>query len=151
MNAAASDTAWRGPQEQELLVSHPVYVVEDHRQMREFIELVLEENGLACRAFESGEDFIEALDGLAPGCVLLDMRLPRRNGLQIQADIAHSGRDLPVVVMTGYGRVEMAVESMKLGAVEFLQKPFTEEALLDALREAFARLDTTERRALPSL
>ena len=119
--------------------------------MRLFLEELLKENGLDCRTFVNGEQFLEALDELAPGCLLLDMRLPRKSGLQVQAELADRGRELPVVVISGYGGVEIAVKSMKLGAVEFLQKPFTEEALLDALREAFARLKATERGELPSV
>lgn len=128
---------------------YPVYVVEDDLHMREFLKELLAESGIEAAAFETGESFLEALEGLAPGCVLLDMRLPRKNGLQVQAEIMDTEREMPVVAISAYGGVDTAVQSMKLGAVEFLQKPFAEEALFDALHEGFGRLDAADRAGTP--
>lgn len=118
----------------------PVYVVDDDPSLREWAGLACEELGFPCRTFESGEAFLEALDGLEPGCVLLDMRMPRRNGLAVQTDLAARGIEMPVIAMTGYGDVDVAVQSMKLGAIEFLEKPFGLEVLRQAVEHGFEQL-----------
>jgi FixJ family two-component response regulator len=119
----------------------PVYVVDDDPNIRDWAESLCVEFGLSYRGFSSGEEFLAAAGGLGPGCVLLDMRMPRRTGLQVQAELAGQRPDLPVVAMSGYGDVEVAVQSMKMGAVEFLEKPFSPEALGEALTQAFTRID----------
>ena len=118
----------------------PVYVVDDDPHVRELLCMLSQERGLSCRSFNDGETFLAAVDGLSPGCVLLDMRLPRRSGLQVQAELATRGHDLPVIAITGFGYVDMAVESMKLGAVDFIEKPFDNDVLFDALDRAIAKL-----------
>jgi len=128
-------------QEFDLYKSYPVYVVDDEEGVRRLIAELCEDRGLACRAFASGEDFLAALKGLEPGCVLLDMRLPRRSGLQVQAEMTAAGRPLQVIAITGYADVDMAVESMRMGAVDFLEKPFKSEVLFEAIGRAFARID----------
>ena len=125
--------------------SYPVYVIDDEEPVREMLVELCSDRSLACRSFADGEEFLAALDGLDPGCVLLDMRLPRLNGLQIQAQIAKRGRALPVVAITGHADAEMAFESMKMGAVDFLEKPFLGEVLFEAIGRAFARLEEMER------
>jgi two-component system response regulator FixJ len=117
-----------------------VYVVDDDPSVREWAEMVCEALGFSCRTFEGGEEFLEALDGLAPGCVLLDMRMPRPNGLAVQAALAAKGSRMAVIAMTGYGDVDVAVQSMRLGAIEFLEKPFARPVLEEALRNGFRRL-----------
>jgi len=94
--------------------------------------------------FGSGEDFLDALPALAPGCVLLDLRMPQVDGFQVMTELARRGVDWPVVVMTGHGEVPSAVRAMKLGAVDFIEKPFTEEILLTCFRNAFALLNERE-------
>lgn len=123
---------------------YPIYVVDDDPGIRELIVLMSEDQGIAARTFEGGEQFLAALDSLEPGCVLLDMRMPRKNGIQVQEELAARGRRLPVVAITGYGDVDMAVQSMKLGAVEFLEKPFTTDVLMDAVKLAFQQLEDME-------
>jgi two-component system response regulator FixJ len=118
----------------------PVYVVDDDPAIRDWAGLVCEELGLACRAFAGGEEFLAALEGLAPGCILLDMRMPRPNGLAVQAELSRRGSRMPVIAMTGYGDVDVAVESMKLGALDFLEKPFAREVLCEALERGFRQL-----------
>jgi two-component system response regulator FixJ len=120
---------------------YPVYVVDDDPEVREWILLLCQDQGMAGTGFAGGEAFLAATDGLAPGCVLLDMRMPGLSGLQVQAELSRRGATMAVVAMTGYGGVATAVRSMKLGAVDFLEKPFGADALLAALAAAAERLD----------
>ncbi|HEY0625740.1 MAG TPA: response regulator [Allosphingosinicella sp.] len=122
----------------------PVYVVDDDVGLRDFIVMVGEDAGLAVRGFESGDDLLSALDELQPGCILLDMRMPRKNGLEVQADLNARGNKMPVITITGFGDVDMAVQSMKLGALEFLEKPFANQVLIDAIGLAFDQLEERE-------
>ena len=117
-----------------------VHVVDDDPSARDWAEIVCQDLGLACRTFAGGEAFLEALDELEPGCILLDMRMPRPNGLAVQAELAARGNRLPVIGMTGYGDVDVAVQSMRLGALEFIEKPFSRDVLADALSTGFRKL-----------
>ncbi len=121
--------------------THPVYIVDDDPGMREWVGHVCEEQGLGCRGFGDGDAFLAEADGLDPGCVLLDMRMPRRSGLQVQAELDRRGLQMKVVAMTGFGDVDTAVKSMKMGAVDFLEKPFAPDVLVAALRAAFKAID----------
>ena len=121
--------------------THPVYVVDDDPGVHDWVLNLCEDKGLACRGFASGDKFLANAAGLEPGCVLLDMKMPRRNGLEVQAELARLGLPIKVVAMTGYGDVETAVQSMKLGAVDFLEKPFPTEVLMAALTAAFKAID----------
>ena len=96
---------------------YPVYVVDDDPSLRTWLSSALEEMRLDSRAFDGGESFLDAVDRLEPGCVLLDMRMPGRSGLAVQAELVRRGNPMPVVAMTGFGDVQVAVQSMKLGAV----------------------------------
>jgi two-component system response regulator FixJ len=116
----------------------PIYIVDDDPALRFWMAELCEEAGLDHKAFETGTEFLAAVDGLPAGCVLLDMRMPGLSGLQVQADLERRGSMMTVVAMTGFGGVEVAVQAMKLGAVEFLEKPFTGEDLLAAITAAGA-------------
>jgi FixJ family two-component response regulator len=105
------------------------------------ISYMLSDAELTSHPFASGSDFLAALPDLAPGCILLDVRMPDMDGLAVMADLARREVDWPVVFMTGHGEVPVAVEAMKLGAIDFLQKPFSEEALLGCFQRGFERLD----------
>lgn len=118
----------------------PVYVVDDDPSIRDWAELMCEDLGLSCRTFSGGGAFLESVDALDPGCVLLDMRMPRPNGLAVQTELAARGAPMPVIAMTGYGDVDVAVQSMRLGAIEFLEKPFTRQVLEEALKNGFEQL-----------
>ena len=118
-----------------------VYVVDDDPSVRDWAEMVCEELGFSCLTFGGGEEFLAALDGLAPGCILLDMRMPRPNGLSVQAELTARENPMPVIAMTGYGDVDVAVQSMRLGAIEFLEKPFARDVLQEALENGFRRLE----------
>jgi two-component system response regulator FixJ len=118
----------------------PVYVVDDDPSVRDWATLICEDLELSCRTFPGGREFLGALGSLEPGCILLDMRMPTPNGLAVQAELAESDRPMPVIAMTGYGDVEVAVQSMRLGAIEFLEKPIKQRVLAEALVRGFEAL-----------
>jgi CheY-like chemotaxis protein len=123
-----------------LPASFPVYVVDDDPNIRAWAEILCEEMELCCRIFGGGEEFLEALDQLEPGCLLLDMRMPKRCGLRVQAELIGRGKAFPVIAMSGFGDVDVAVETMKMGAIEFLEKPFSQKTLMEALEQGFSIL-----------
>mgnify|MGYP001314959569 CR=1 FL=1 len=117
-----------------------IYIVDDDASVRRSLRFVLVAAGYETRPFASGEDFLEELPHLQPGCVLLDIRMPQLNGLEVLAALRSSGRHFPVLVMTGHGDVPTAVEAMKLGADEFLEKPFIDDVLLQSVEGLSERL-----------
>jgi two-component system response regulator FixJ len=102
--------------------------------------------GYAIRAYESGIEFLEECVALNAGCVLLDVRMPKMDGLEVQKHLQIRRPDLPVVVVTGHGDVKMAVQAMKAGAIDFIEKPFDEDILLTSVRNALARAEQVQRR-----
>lgn len=117
-----------------------VYVVDDEGEVRRSLGFFLKTVGFLPRPYLSGEDFLSDAAELAPGCVLLDVRLGGISGLDVIEALGPGRSRLPVIVMTGHGDVAMAVKSMKLGAIDFLEKPFEEEALVAALKRGFELL-----------
>jgi two-component system, LuxR family, response regulator FixJ len=117
-----------------------VYVIDDDREVRRSISFMLGAAELTSHPFASGSDFLENLDDLQPGCILLDIRMPQIDGFEVMAELRQREIDWPVIVMTGHGEVAIAVRAMKLGAIDFLEKPFSEEALLACFETAFALL-----------
>jgi len=99
---------------------------------------------LRSHPFGSGEDFLEALPDLQPGCILLDLRMPNMDGFHVMDELSRREVDWPVIVMTGHGEVPVAVRAMKQGAIDFIEKPFSEEALLASFGTAFSLLDERE-------
>jgi two-component system response regulator FixJ len=130
--------------EEKTLNSHYVYVVDDDRDVRRSLSFMLSASEIRSHPFGSGVDFLEAIPDLEPGCVLLDIRMPQMDGFEVMARLAQRGIDWPVIVMTGHGEVPVAVRAMKLGAVDFIEKPFSEEALLDCFGNAFELLGERE-------
>ena len=116
-------------------------MVDDDRDVRLMISYMLSDAELKSHPFASGSDFLASLPDLAPGCILLDVRMPDMDGLAVMAELARREVDWPVVFMTGHGEVPIAVEAMKLGAIDFLQKPFSEEALLGCFQRGFGLLE----------
>ena len=129
------------------LLSRFVYVVDDDRDVRLMLSYMLGEARLQSRPFASGTDFLAAQGELEPGCVLLDVRMPDMDGLAVMAELERRSVGWPVVFMTGHGEVKIAVEAMKLGAIDFLQKPFSEEALLGCFERGFALLEESSAAA----
>jgi FixJ family two-component response regulator len=116
-----------------------VYVVDDDISVREALELMIRQEGWRVVTFASAREFLSHPKVLTPGCLVLDVNLPDLNGLELQARVAADRTDMPIIVITGFSDVPMTVRAMKAGAVEFLPKPFRDDVLLDAMRNAIER------------
>ena len=127
-----------------------VFVVDDDASMRRSLDTLLRSVGLEVQLFSSAQEFMLAKRPDAPGCLVLDVRLPGMSGLTFQQELAKAGIALPVIFITGHGDVPMTVRAMKAGAAEFLTKPFDEQVLLDAIHAAIER-DRGRRRDAASL
>jgi FixJ family two-component response regulator len=130
-----------------------VFIVDDDVSVRESLESLIRSIGWQPQAFASAQEFLSRPRVHAPSCMLLDVNLPDLSGLDLQKRVAGDRIDMPIIFITGYGDVPMTVQAMKAGAVEFLTKPFNDDVLLAAIREALAlslaMLDeATELRAL---
>ena len=125
-----------------------VFVVDDDTSMRGALENLIGSVGLEVRAFASPQEFLRAERPDAPGCLVLDVRLPGMSGLAFQEQLAKGGIALPIIFITGHGDVPMTVRAMKAGAVEFLTKPFDDQVLLDAINGAIERDRGRRRDAL---
>jgi FixJ family two-component response regulator len=124
---------------------HPVpvvCVVDDDVSVRESLELLLAAVGWEPRLFASAREFLARARPEGPSCLVLDVNLPELSGLELQQRLAAGGFDMPIIFITGRGDVPMTVRAMKAGAVEFLTKPFNDEALLSAIRDALARSES---------
>src|SRR5213080_2340059 len=116
-----------------------VFVVDDDRTFRDSLRRLLTSVGLTVEVFPSAQAFLSSPRRHAPGCLLLDVRLPGLSGLDLQQALADTDATLPIIFLTGHGDIPMSVRAMKAGAVEFLTKPFREQDLLDAIRSAIER------------
>jgi FixJ family two-component response regulator len=123
-----------------------VHVVDDDPSMRGALQDLFQSIGLETRTYATAGDFIAAGVSDAPGCLVIDIRLPDVNGLDFQVQLTQRGVRLPVVMMTGYGDIPMSVSAMKRGAVDFLAKPFKDQDMLDAVMAAIER--NRQRRAV---
>lgn len=124
----------------------PVYVVDDDASLRNSLRFMLTSNGRRVHSFESGEAFLEIVEGIEPGPVLLDVRLSGMSGLDLQQELIRLDSSLPVVMMSGHGDITIAVQAMKAGAVDFLTKPLGRAELLAALAQADARIRSSRAR-----
>jgi FixJ family two-component response regulator len=113
-----------------------VYVVDDDFSVREAIKSLIRSVGLRVETFGTAQEFLHSARPDAPGCVVLDVRLPGLSGLDLQRELAAHGIYLPVIFITGHGDIPMSVRAMKAGALEFLTKPFRDQDLLDAIQQA---------------
>ena len=116
-----------------------VYVVDDDSSVREAIKSLIRSVGLRVETFGTAQEFLHSARPDAPGCVVLDVRLPGLSGLDLQRELAAHGIYLPVIFITGHGDIPMSVRAMKAGALEFLTKPFRDQDLLDAIQQALER------------
>lgn len=123
-----------------------VHVVDDDPSMREALQDLFLSIGLETRTYATARDFLATAVSDAPGCLVIDIRLPDMNGLDFQLQLTQTGVRLPVVMMTGYGDIPMSVRAMKHGAVDFLPKPFKDQDMLDAVLAAIER--DQQRRAV---
>ena len=116
-----------------------VHVIDDDADVRQSLAFLLTAAGLTVRVHDSALAFLDVLPGIKDGCVVTDVRMPGMDGLELQRRLRQQKVRLPVIVMTGHGDVPLAVEAMKSGAVDFIEKPFEDETLLSAIRSALAR------------
>lgn len=117
-----------------------VYLIDDDEAIRRSAGFLLRTSGFDVRAYASGTAFLKESRGAEPGCILLDVRMPNIDGLEVQRVLNERGVSMPVIVLTGHGDVGIAVTAMKAGAVDFLEKPFEKSVLLAAISSAFDRL-----------
>jgi len=122
-----------------------VFLVDDDEAIRRSAGFMLRTSGYTVNAYASGVDFLKEVKDLAPGCILLDVRMPGMDGLEVQKELRGRGIVFPVIVMTGHGDVSVAVQAMKVGAVDFIEKPFEKAVLLSAIEEGFARIEQSQR------
>src|SRR6266850_686552 len=122
-----------------------VHIVEDDGAVRRSLECLLHAAGFKSMAYETALSFLDAAPGVSAGCVLLHVRMPEIDGLELQARLNRLGSLLPVIVMTGGGEVDDAVRAMKAGAVDFIEKPFDDERLLGAIEEALTMSEWSAR------
>jgi FixJ family two-component response regulator len=116
-----------------------VFVVDDDISVRESLELFIRNEGWEPKTFASAQEFLDHPRATVPSCLILDISLPGLNGLELQKRIARERTDMPIIFITGHGDVPKTVQAMKAGAVEFLTKPFSDDALLSAIRQALER------------
>jgi two-component system, LuxR family, response regulator FixJ len=116
-----------------------IYVVDDDDTFRKSLQWLLESVGLAVRTFATAAEFLEGYVPGSPGCLVLDIRMPGMSGLQLQNQLASRGIGMPVIFLTGHGDVPMAVAAVKKGALDFIQKPYNDQQLLDLVNFALKR------------
>ena len=119
--------------------SQVVHVIDDDADVRQSMAFLLSTTGLAVRVHESAVAFLADLPNAQGGCIVTDVRMPGMDGLELQRRLRDHKIGLPVIIMTGHGDVALAVEAMKAGAVDFIEKPFDDKVLLGAIRSALAR------------
>ena len=119
----------------------PTYVIDDEAAVRDSISVLLEARDLPVRCFASADEFLATAPSLAPGCVITDLRMPGLGGIELLERLAALGRAFPVIVMTGYGEVPLAVRAVKAGALDFIEKPFPGSVLIDAVLAGLQSID----------
>ena len=125
-----------------------IYVIDDDEAVRHSLEFLLKTAGIVARSFESAKAFLAILPEVHSGCVITDVRMPDITGIELLRQLKDSHPDLPVIVITGHGDISLAVEAMKIGAVDFLEKPFDDDQLIAAVRAALNRdADVSKRKA----
>lgn len=113
-----------------------VHIIDDDPAMRESLELLISTEGLAHRAYASAREFLDGVDTAPPGCVVTDVRMPGMDGLELLAELTARGDEFQVIILTGQGDIAMAVDALKAGAADFLEKPFNPERLMAAVKAA---------------
>lgn len=125
-----------------------IYVIDDDEAVRHSLEFLLKTTGMAVRGFDSATAFFEVLPQVRCGCIITDVRMPDVTGIDLLRRVKELGIDVPVIVITGHGDIALAVEAMKIGAVDFLEKPFEDDVLLAAVQSALSHTaDTAQRNA----
>lgn len=128
------------------MIEQTVLVVDDDDAVRDSIKELVESVGLKAQTFASAQSFLESYTTDQAGCLVLDVRMARMSGLTLQAKLKEMGSDLPIIFITGHGDIDMAVQVMKVGAVDLIQKPYHEQNLLDSINDAL-EIDVEKRGA----
>jgi len=123
-----------------------IHLVDDDEAIRRSVSFMLRTSGYLVKTYPSGVEFLGVAREAVTGCILLDVRMPEMDGLEVQQALKERGVLMPVIVMTGHGDVNLAVQAMKAGAVDFIEKPFEKTVLIGAIEEGFARIDQAGRR-----
>ena len=121
-----------------------IFIVDDDEAVQQSLSMLVEAVGLKSKTYNRAEDFLDAYDPAQAGCLLLDIRMPGMSGLGLQSKLAAEGINIPIIVITGHGDVPMAVEAVKAGAIDFVEKPFRDQVLLDSIQKAI-ELDEQNR------
>ena len=116
-----------------------IFIIDDDASIRASIQRMLKSVGLQSESFASANEFLSSGAVVRPGCLILDVRLPGLNGLELQRKLAEAGNEIPIIFITAHGDIPMSVKAIKSGAVEFLTKPFRDQDLLDAIDQALER------------
>lgn len=134
--------------------SRLVHIVDDDESVRRSVGFMLKTSGHSVKSFSSGSELLKEAKKLEPGCILLDIRMPGMDGLEVQQELQKLGVTLPVIIMTGHGDIPLSVRAMKAGAIDFIEKPFEKAVLIASVDEAFstlARSDSGSERAQSAL
>jgi two-component system response regulator FixJ len=129
-----------------MLTSAVIHLIDDDDGVRRSLAFALTTAGLAVRVYDSATAFLDALAAIQPGCIVSDIRMPGIDGLELQHRLNRLDVKLPVIIMTGHADVRLAVEAMKAGAIDFIEKPFDDDVLLAAIRVALERYSKTGER-----
>jgi two-component system, LuxR family, response regulator FixJ len=122
-----------------------IHLVDDDEAIRHSASFMLRHAGFRVKTYTDGVTFLEAVSAAEKGCILLDVQMPGLDGLQVQDALNARGIAMPVIVLTGHGDVAVAVRAMKAGAVDFVEKPYAKQSLVDALTRAFERLEARQK------
>jgi len=125
-----------------------VFIVDDDEGVRDGLSLLLATVGQSCELYEGGQEFLDAYDHDKRGCLVLDIRMPRMTGLDLQKKLLEMESTLPIIFITGHGDIPMAVEAMRRGALDFIRKPFREHDLLERINEALNIDENAHRKAM---
>jgi two-component system response regulator FixJ len=125
-----------------------IHIVDDEDAIRRSTSFLLKTSGYAVETWPSGVAFLKEVRHAEPGCILLDVRMPEMDGLEVQQRLAESGVTMPVIILTGHGDISIAVRAMKAGAVDFLEKPFEKTVLLGSIEAAFNRVAAADGKML---
>jgi len=128
-------------------IAQVAHVIDDDEAVRQSIEFLLRSANINVKIYESAPAFLSALSGISPGCIVTDVRMPEMSGIDLLRRLKELGVPLPVIVITGHGDVPLAVEAMKAGAADFIEKPFDDDTILGAIRTAFASSESGGKRS----
>lgn len=120
-----------------------IHIIDDEDSVRRSASFMLKTSGFSVQAWASGVAFLKEVRHVEAGCILLDVRMPEMDGLEVQRTLHERGVTMPVIILTGHGDISIAVRAMKAGAIDFIEKPFEKDVLLGAIDAAFERLDSS--------